>query len=207
VTSAVESPLRVTPLWASSAPRDRLGQVQSSRRGHLSRTLECLRDRERYGIYIEGWLSFCRDKSALACVLWWRDVSKGVSTKRRTGDFADQTYLDDWPKRFDNVVACSTKGRIWRRGISTIYRLGGLRRNTVRVDGQTLIFFHLHALKESESMGIRPRLDRIRRESIERPEIRNLCVLSESLVPNESRSVALFQRTIRRLNRVNRVQA
>lgn len=107
-----------------------------------------LRDRERYGIYNVGWISFRRDKTGVECLTWWRDrCIEWCHDREEGGRFADQKYLDDWPARFPNVVVLAQKGANlapWNVGN---YRLRPSASGGVTVDGDPLIFFHFHALK------------------------------------------------------------
>jgi hypothetical protein len=103
---------------------------------------------ERYGIYNVGWLSFRRDENGLACLHWWREQClEWCYDREEDGRFADQKYLDDWPRRFQNVVVLEHKGANVAPWNLANYRLYYLQGNTVTVDDQPLIFFHFHGLK------------------------------------------------------------
>src|SRR5262249_40688234 len=56
---------------------------------------ESQRQREIYGLYNVGWLTFRNDPNGLAVVSWWRDRCNEWCFDRLEGDrFADQKYLD-----------------------------------------------------------------------------------------------------------------
>ena len=108
-----------------------------------------LRDRERYGIYNVGWLSFRRDENALACLHWWRErCIEWCYDREEDGRFADQKYLDDWPSRFQNLVVLEHKGANLAPWNLANYQLHSLKGNAAMVDEQPLIFFHFHGLKK-----------------------------------------------------------
>jgi hypothetical protein len=107
-----------------------------------------LRDREQYGIYNVGWVTFRRDAAGLECLEWWRDRCLEWCYDRIDGNrFADQKYLDDWPTRFRKVVVLGHPGANlapWNLGNHSVSADG----NSVTVDSKPLIFFHFHGLKQ-----------------------------------------------------------
>lgn len=133
--------------FASPAPLfEELGDGSIAIIGH--RFPPYLRDRERYGIYNVGWLSFRKDANALACLNWWRErCIEWCYDREEDGRFADQKYLDDWPDRFQNVSVLQHKGANlapWNLKNYTIK----VKNDTVLVDNQPLIFFHFHRFKQ-----------------------------------------------------------
>jgi hypothetical protein len=106
-----------------------------------------LRDREQYGIYNVGWLSFRRDEHALACLHWWRErCIEWCYDRCENGRFADQKYLDDWPVRFQRVVVLQHKGAGLAPWNWMNYHIS-IWDESPTVDGQPLIFYHFHRLK------------------------------------------------------------
>jgi hypothetical protein len=109
---------------------------------------EALKDREQYGIYNVGWVSFRRDKTGIECLTWWRDQCiEWCYDRVEEGRFADQKYLDQWPSRFDNVVVLQHPGANlapWNIDNHVIDEKNG----QVTVDSRPLIFFHFHGLKQ-----------------------------------------------------------
>ena len=109
---------------------------------------ERLKDREQYGIYNVGWVSFRRDKAGIECLTWWRDrCVEWCYDRVEEGRFADQKYLDQWPSRFEGVVVLQHPGanlapwNIDNHGI-------GESDGRATVDLRPLIFFHFHGLKQ-----------------------------------------------------------
>lgn len=154
-----------------------------------------LRDRERYGIYNVGWLSFRRDEHALACLNWWREQCiTWCYDREEEGRFADQKYLDDWPIRFSNVVVLENKGANVAPWNISNYHLGCQNGNTVMVsDNQPLIFFHFHVLKKItswwyhpgwESYGVTPSM--LLRRRVYAPYIKALLDVSEHMLPKSA---------------------
>lgn len=106
-----------------------------------------LRDRERYGIYNVGWLSFRRGEHAFACLRWWRErCIEWCYDRYEDGRFADQKYLDDWPERFRQVVVLQHKGADLAPWNWMNYHIS-IRGKSAMVDGQPLIFYHFHRLQ------------------------------------------------------------
>ncbi|HMQ34137.1 MAG TPA: hypothetical protein PKD53_25615, partial [Chloroflexaceae bacterium] len=110
-----------------------------------------LRHYESHGRYNVGWVSFRRDASGLACLRWWRErCLEWCYDRAEPGRFADQKYLDEWPRRFAGVVVIRQRGANlapWNIADATITAAG----DEVRVDGDPLIFFHFHGLRQPRS--------------------------------------------------------
>jgi hypothetical protein len=107
-----------------------------------------LEDRTQYGIYNVGWLSFRRDADGIECLKWWRDQCiEWCYDRVEENRFADQKYLDDWPKRFHGVAVLNHPGgnlAPWNIASHTLTSVNG----EVKVDGRPLVFFHFHGLKQ-----------------------------------------------------------
>jgi hypothetical protein len=102
---------------------------------------------EEYGLYNVGWLTFRRDPSGLSALGWWRQQClEWCYDRLEGGRFAEQKYLDDWPRRFANVHVIEAKGAdvaSWNLANYTMTR----RHGEVHVDDEALIFFHFHHLR------------------------------------------------------------
>jgi len=109
-----------------------------------------LRDREIYGRYNVGFLSFRRDEQGLACLQWWRErCLEWCYDRVEDGRFADQKYLDTWPTLFSRTGVLKQKGANlapWNLSNYRVSRRGG----QIWVDEQPLIFFHFHGSKSPE---------------------------------------------------------
>jgi hypothetical protein len=106
-----------------------------------------LRERERYGRFNVGWVTFRRDEAGLACLAWWGERCLEWCFDRPEEDrFADQKYLDQWPARFPGVVVIRHPGANlapWNLASHAV----GWDGRSVTVDGRPLLFFHFHALR------------------------------------------------------------
>lgn len=101
-----------------------------------------------YGFYNVGWLSFRRDTIAMACLNWWRDrCLEWCYDREEDGKFADQKYLDQWPKLFENVAVLNHPGvnvAAWNLSGTRIHHL----KNVIMVNDHPLIFYHFHSIKK-----------------------------------------------------------
>lgn len=109
---------------------------------------ENLRDREKYGIYNVGFLTFRNDSFGRECLHWWRErCLEWCYDRVEKGRFADQKYLDRWPVRFQQVVPLQHKGAGLAPWNVENYSLV-LRNGQVLVDSQPLVFFHFHNFRQ-----------------------------------------------------------
>jgi hypothetical protein len=109
---------------------------------------ENLRDREKYGHYNVGWLTFRNDSRGISAVNWWRSRCNEWCYDYLDGDkFADQKYLDRFPELFDGVVVLEHDGanvapwNIARYGITSIQGKLYVRQQV------PLVFFHFHGFR------------------------------------------------------------
>lgn len=103
---------------------------------------------QKFGTYNVGWLTFRRDDEALRCLRWWRErCIEWCYDRCEDGRFADQKYLDTWPTRFKSVVVLRHPG-----ANVAPWNVGGVRlatrRRRITVDGERLLFFHFHGLRQ-----------------------------------------------------------
>lgn len=102
---------------------------------------------ELYGRYNVGWLTFCRDENALACLRWWREKCIEWCYDRLEGDrFADQKYLDQWHDRFKGVKTLEHKGANTAPWNWMQYAITQ-RNGALYIDNDPLIIFHYQGLK------------------------------------------------------------
>lgn len=105
-------------------------------------------DRNIFGKYNVGYLSFRRDETGRACLKWWRERCIEWCYDRLDGNrFAEQKYLDDWPERFQGVAVLQHKGG----GLSP-WNIAGyhitVQGSQPMVDNQPLIFYHFHGFRK-----------------------------------------------------------
>jgi hypothetical protein len=136
---------------------------------------------ERFGIFNVGWLTFRRSEAAFTCLTWWRErCLEWCFDREEPSRFADQKYLDDWPRRFDSVHVVRHKGAnvaSWNLANYDLTRRDG----QVFVDDEPLIFFHFHHLKrrrawlfETDFAPHGARLNRVLKDDIFTPYCRLL---------------------------------
>ena len=106
-----------------------------------------LMDRELYGVYNVGWVSFRRDEDATVCLCWWRErCLEWCYDRVEVGKFADQKYLDHWPSLFKGVRVLEHRGANLAAWNLANYSIK-LTNDSIMIDDQNLIFFHFHGLK------------------------------------------------------------
>ena len=70
-----------------------------------------LRHLDERGVYNVGWMSFRRDKNALDCLEWYRErCIEWCYDRVEEYRYADQKYLDKFPKLFNEVHIIQCKG-------------------------------------------------------------------------------------------------
>lgn len=103
-----------------------------------------------YGRFNVGWISVRRDASGLGFTRWWRErCLEWCYNRLESGRYADQGYLTEVEARFAHVnIACHPGANLalWNIEGVTLTRLG----NRVMVDGQALLFYHFHNLRQVE---------------------------------------------------------
>jgi len=107
-----------------------------------------LQDRVIHGTYNVGWVYFRRDASGLACLEWWRErCLEWCYDRLENGRFADQGYLDEFPKRFRGVRVLGHPGinaAPWNLGSFDVDLRGG----QLHLGGRRLLFFHFQGIRE-----------------------------------------------------------
>jgi hypothetical protein len=107
-----------------------------------------LAERLIYGTYNVAWVSFRRNADGLACLEWWRTrCLEWCHDRVEQGRFADQGYLDEFPRQFAGVRALHHAGvnaAPWNIGGARVARKAG----RVQVDDQPLLFYHFQGVRE-----------------------------------------------------------
>ncbi len=102
---------------------------------------------ERYGRYCVQYMTFKNDDDGLGALTWWRDKCiEWCYQIMEPTRYADQKYLDEFPKRWNNVCVLGNKGA----GIApwNIHRYQ-YKDNTLIFDGKEypFVFYHFHGVK------------------------------------------------------------
>jgi hypothetical protein len=151
---------------------------------------ERLRTHEQWGIYNVGFLIFRNDEYGQTCLQWWRERCLEWCYDRLEGDrFADQKYLNHWPKLFSGVVELTHHGVNLGPWNLTNYRLSVLDEK-IRVDDQPLIFFHFQGFKritthlfDSNLSSYRIHFSPVLRNQIYEPYLRAVIDAARSIAP------------------------
>ncbi len=107
-----------------------------------------LKWREQCGLYNVQCQMFRNDARGLACLNWWRErCVEWCRNELVDGKYADQKYLDEFPRRFDGVVVSQVKGAglapwNWMR-----YDIDIADAGKPTVDGEPLVFYHFQGVK------------------------------------------------------------
>jgi len=103
---------------------------------------------EQHGIYNVGWVTFRRDESGLACLRWWYErCIEWCYHRVEDGKYADQKYLDLFPKKFSNVIIIENKGANLAPWNLSNYDLR-CSHNSCEINGTPLIFFHFQGFRQ-----------------------------------------------------------
>ena len=110
------------------------------------------RNRERlskYGTYNVGWVGIRNSENGRKCVEWWAErCLEWCVDEPVDGKYADQGYLDQFPKLFNGVMVLENRGfnlAPWNTSGQEILKDSDGR---VKLGDQTpLTFFHFHGLK------------------------------------------------------------
>ena len=107
-----------------------------------------LAERRQYGTYNVAWVSFRRDPDGLACLEWWRErCLEWCHDRLDQGRFADQGYLDEFPRRFGGVRVLDHPGinaAPWNMAGVAVTAADG----AVQVNGRPLWFYHFQGIRE-----------------------------------------------------------
>lgn len=105
--------------------------------------------RLRFGRFNVGWVSIKSDPNGLECVNWWSESCLKWCLDGVEGEnFADQGYLNQFPRRFNGVRIIQAPGANVAPWNLKNHSLVTRRNGAIDVDGQPLIFFHFHGIRE-----------------------------------------------------------
>lgn len=102
---------------------------------------------ERYGRYCVQYMTFKNDEDGLGALTWWRDrCIEWCYQVMEPTRYADQKYLDEFPKRWKNVCVLDNKGAgIGPWNIDKYkYTNNSLLYNGLEYE---FIFYHMHGIK------------------------------------------------------------
>jgi hypothetical protein len=106
------------------------------------------KSKKKYGRFNVGWISFKNDKVGRQCISEWStQCMDWCYQKLEYGKYADQKYLDQWPKKYPNLKILKHKGAnlaIWN---VKNYKLT-LVKGSILIDEQPLLFYHFAGLRQ-----------------------------------------------------------
>ena len=150
-----------------------------------------LRRLQKFGTYNVGWVGARNDAGGMAAVKWWRGRCIEWCFDYVDGErFADQGYLDCFPRQFSRVRVIENVGANlapWNIGN---YRLE-LRGDEVLIDASwPLVFFHFQGLRKGLRCFIfnshrvyRAPFPRVVREHIYKPYVDELLAIEKTVNP------------------------
>ncbi len=101
---------------------------------------------ERYGRYCVQYLTFKNDKDGLGALTWWRDSCiEWCFQIMEPTRYADQKYLDEFPKCWNNVYVLKNLGA----GIApwNMHRYNYLKKSLLYGNNSwPFVFFHMHGV-------------------------------------------------------------
>lgn len=133
-------------------------------------------DRRQYGKFNAGWVSASAEAEGQRFIEWWRRrCIEWCRLEVRSERFGDQKYLDQVPKLFPDTRILDHPG-----ANLAPWNLDGIQltvsADTVRVNGEPLVFFHFHGVRrvlyriyDSGLYGYRANLSSPARRHIYRP--------------------------------------
>ena len=147
-----------------------------------------MKERERYGIYNVGWVSFRADARGKACAQWWRARTiEWCFDRVEDGRFADQGYLDQFPSLFQGVHVLANQGANlapWNVGTRVISARDGV----LWANQDKVLFFHFHELKRLPSGeylashgAYKAPLTPVMRDRLYRPYLREITAIGREI--------------------------
>ncbi len=103
----------------------------------------------KYGKFNVGWVSFKNDENGRKCLNDWKyDCLEWCYDRLENGKYADQKYLDAWPKKYHGVYEIKHPGANlapWNVGQ---YQLALNAEDKIEVNNYPLIFYHFANFKQ-----------------------------------------------------------
>ena len=116
------------------------------------------KSKRKYGRFNVGWISFRNDKVGRQCVSDWAiQCMDWCYQKLEYGKYADQKYLDQWPKKYPGLKILKHKGAnlaIWN---VKNYKLS-FSKGLILIDDQPLLFYHFAGLRQLDDKTFKTNL-------------------------------------------------
>ncbi len=106
-----------------------------------------LKYKEKYGLFNIQYQSFRNDEVGLKCLERWKcQCLEWCFDRLEDGKFADQKYLDEWPRLYDELVVSQNNGV----GVAP-WNIANFKAtidgNIFSVSGCRVVFYHFHGFK------------------------------------------------------------
>ncbi len=145
------------------------------------RFLAHLAAQREHGTYNVAWVSFRRDEDGLGCLEWWRErCLEWCFDRVEKGRFADQGYLDEFPRRFRRVKSLDHPGvnaAPWNVNTARLTFVAG----APWLEQKPVMFYHFQGIREVAAgwfdPGLRPyrvRLTQELKDGVYLPYLRRL---------------------------------
>lgn len=134
---------------------------------------------QRFGKFNVGWLTFKNDKTSKNCLKEWGNNCINWCYDYVEGKkYADQKYLDEWPKKYNNIKVLSPTYNVapWNLNNKDVE----VKQDEIFINNNKLIFFHFHGLlisKKFFSSGFsiyNKKISKISIKYLYRPYVRRL---------------------------------
>ena len=106
---------------------------------------------QRFGKFNVGWLTFRNNALSKSCLKeWGNDCINWCYDYVEEEKYADQKYLDQWPKKFNKIKILSPSYNVapWNVNNSDVK----IKQKKLYINEEKLIFFHFHWLFISKKM-------------------------------------------------------
>ena len=149
-------------LYFFSNPQSVFDEIGNSSIGIIEHKFSKLTQRNTiYGIYNVGWITFKNDEEGKKCLYDWNtNCIEWCYQKLEDGKYADQKYLDQWPKNYKNLCVIKNKGAnlaIWNINNYKLHK----KEDQIYVDEDKLVFYHFANFKQIEKNIFKTDLSRV----------------------------------------------
>lgn len=149
-------------LFFFSSPMPIFKELKNSSVGITSHNFHWLNyHQKKYGDFNAGWISFKNNKEAFKCLEEWRrDCTDWCFAYLEADKYADQKYLNSWPKKYTGVNVIKNKGANvapWNVKKFNLKFLNG----EIYIDNHKLIFYHFSNLIQIKKNIFKTNLSRV----------------------------------------------
>ena len=107
----------------------------------------CLHQK-KYGLFNAGWITFKKDLKGIKCLEdWMNDCVNWCYGYLEGEKYADQKYLNSWPKKYSGVRIIKTKGANVALWNIKNYKIS-IKESNIFINKSPLIFYHFASLKQ-----------------------------------------------------------